>query len=211
MPATPADLFTFLDRIGVVHATIEHPPLFTVEQSRALRGQIPGGHTKNLFLKDKKGVLFLVTALEDAQIALKTLHHRFGSGRFSFGSPDAMRATLGVEPGSVTPFGAINDTGHAVNIVLDRAMLEHASLNYQHDDDHDFPRRPVVLSGGNWSHTPDRAGIGRDITARACAAPKRAKSAAGVAGTSRKLRLQSAGASPFNPRAFRAAGPLGNL
>jgi len=66
----------------------------------ALRGQILGGHTTNLFLKDKKGALFLVTALEDAQIALKTLHHRFGSGRFSFGSPDAMRATLGVEPGS---------------------------------------------------------------------------------------------------------------
>ena len=130
MPASPADLFAFLDRIGVAHNTIEHPPLFTVEQSRALRGQIPGGHTKNLFLKDKKGVLFLVTALEDAQIALKTLHHRFGSGRFSFGPPDAMRATLGVESGSVTPFGAINDTGHAVNIVLDRAMLEHGSLNY---------------------------------------------------------------------------------
>ena len=130
MPATPADLFAFLDRIGVAHNTIEHAPLFTVEQSRALRGQIPGGHTKNLFLKDKKGVLFLVIALEDAQIALKTLHRRFGSGRFSFGSPDAMRATLGVEPGSVTPFGAINDTGHAVNFVLDRAMLEYASLNY---------------------------------------------------------------------------------
>ena len=129
MPATPADLFAFLDRIGVAHRTIEHPPLFTVEQSRALRGQIPGGHTKNLFLKDKKGALFLVTALEDAPIALKTLHHRFGSGRFSFGSPDAMRATLGVEPGSVTPFGALNDTSRAVNIVLDRAMLEHASLN----------------------------------------------------------------------------------
>ncbi|MGA8228797.1 MAG: prolyl-tRNA synthetase associated domain-containing protein, partial [Xanthobacteraceae bacterium] len=63
MPATPADLFAFLDRIGVAHRTIEHPPLFTVEQSRALRGQIPGGHTKNLFLKDKKGALFLVTAL----------------------------------------------------------------------------------------------------------------------------------------------------
>jgi Ala-tRNA(Pro) deacylase len=130
MPATPADLFAFLDRIGVAHQTVEHPPLFTVEQSRALRGQIPGGHTKNLFLKDKKGVFFLVTTLEDAQITLKTLHHQFGSGRFSFGSPDAMRATLGVEPGSVSPFGAINDTGRAVSIVLDSTMLEHTSLNY---------------------------------------------------------------------------------
>ncbi|MGZ3324502.1 MAG: prolyl-tRNA synthetase associated domain-containing protein, partial [Xanthobacteraceae bacterium] len=66
MPATPSDLFAFLDRLGIAHATVTHPSLFTVEQSRALRGTIPGGHTKNLFLKDKKGSLFLVTALEDA-------------------------------------------------------------------------------------------------------------------------------------------------
>ena len=88
MPSTPADLFAFLDRIGVAHRTIEHPPLFTVEQSRALRGQILGGHTKNLFLKDKKGALFLVTALEDAQIALKTLHHRFGNAGGGTGLSD---------------------------------------------------------------------------------------------------------------------------
>src|SRR5262249_1422961 len=130
MPASPADLFAFLDRIGVAHNTIEHPPLFTVEQSRALRGQIPGGHTKNLFLRDKKGVLFLVTTLEDAEITLKRLHHRFGSGRFSFGSPELMRATLGVEPGSLSPFGAINDTSHAVTVVLDSTMMEQATLNY---------------------------------------------------------------------------------
>jgi Ala-tRNA(Pro) deacylase len=129
MGATPAELFAFLDRIGVVHRTVEHAPLFTVEQSRALRGQIAGAHTKNLFLKDKKGALFLVTALEDAPIALKSLHRQFGNGRFSFASPEALRAALGVEPGSVTPFGAINDTAGAVNIVLDRAMLEHATIN----------------------------------------------------------------------------------
>jgi Ala-tRNA(Pro) deacylase len=109
---------------------VEHPPLFTVEQSRALRGQIPGGHTKNLFLKDKKGALFLVTTLEDAQIVLKKLHHQFGSGRFSFGSSEALRATLGVEPGAVSPFGAINDAARAVTVVLDAAMMEHATLNY---------------------------------------------------------------------------------
>src|SRR6516165_210934 len=76
MPATPSDLFAFLDRLGIAHATVTHPPLFTVEQSRQLRGTIPGGHTKNLFLKDKKGALFLVTALEDAMIELKSLHRR---------------------------------------------------------------------------------------------------------------------------------------
>ena len=89
-----------------------HPPLFTVEQSQSLRGSIPGGHTKNLFLRDKKGALFLVTALEDAVIELKSLHRLLGaSGRFSFGSADLMRETLGIEPGAVTPFAAINDTG----------------------------------------------------------------------------------------------------
>src|SRR5215475_10538207 len=109
MPATPDDLFALLDRLGIAHRTVSHPPLFTVEESRALRGQIPGGHTKNLFLRDKRGTLHLVTALEDAAIELKSLHRRLGaSGRFSFGSADLMRATLGVEPGSVTPFGAIN-------------------------------------------------------------------------------------------------------
>src|SRR5262245_51280109 len=111
VPATPGDLFAYLDRLGVAHATVDHPPLFTVEQSQALRGKIPGGHTKNLFLKDKKDALYLVVALEDATIELKSLHRRLGAaGRFSFGSAELMRATLGVEPGSVTPFAAVNDT-----------------------------------------------------------------------------------------------------
>src|SRR4029453_3185513 len=89
MPATPDDLFAFLDSLGIAHKSVRHPPLFTVEQSRALRGQIPGGHTKNLFLKDKKDALFLVVADEEAHIAPKKLHTPSGaSGRFSFGSSD---------------------------------------------------------------------------------------------------------------------------
>jgi Ala-tRNA(Pro) deacylase len=131
MSATPDDLFAFLDRLGIPHQTVTHPALFTVEESRALRGLIPGGHTKNLFLKDKKGVLFLVVALEDAAIELKSLHARLGaSGRFSFGPAEAMQEALGVRPGSVTPFGLINDRGGRVNVVLDRRMMEHALLNY---------------------------------------------------------------------------------
>jgi Ala-tRNA(Pro) deacylase len=131
MPATPADLFNFLDRLGIPHTSVEHAPLFTVEESQALRGQIPGGHTKNLFLKDKKGGLFLIVAQEDARIALGGLHRQLGAaGRFSFGSPELMRETLGVEPGSVTPFAAINDTAGRVSVVLDVAMLRHATLNY---------------------------------------------------------------------------------
>src|SRR2546423_14194715 len=110
MPATPSDLLAFLDQLGIAHRTVTRVPLFTVEQSQALRGSIPGGHTKNLFLKDKKGALFLVTALDNAAIELKSLHRLLGaSGRFSFGSADLMRATLGIEPGAVTPFAAMND------------------------------------------------------------------------------------------------------
>jgi Ala-tRNA(Pro) deacylase len=131
MPASPDDLFAFLDRLGIRHATVRHPALFTVEESRSLRGQIAGGHTKNLFLKDKRGALYLVTALEDAAIELKSLHRQLGaSGRFSFGSAEQMLETLGVEPGSVTPFGVLNDTQGRVTVVLDAAMMAHATLNF---------------------------------------------------------------------------------
>lgn len=131
MPTTPAELFAMLNRLGIAHATVEHPALFTVEQSQTLRGQIPGGHTKNLFLKDKKGALVLVVALEDAAIGLGGLHRRLGaSGRFSFGSPELLREVLGVEPGSVTPFAAVNDTAGRVSVVLDTAMMRNTTLNY---------------------------------------------------------------------------------
>jgi Ala-tRNA(Pro) deacylase len=129
--ATPDQLFATFDRLGIPHRTVSHPPLFTVEESRALRGQIPGGHTKNLFLKDKKGALFLVVALEDAAIELKSLHRRLGaSGRFSFGSADLLRDALGVEPGAVTPYAAMNDNERRVSVVLDTAMMAHATLNF---------------------------------------------------------------------------------
>jgi Ala-tRNA(Pro) deacylase len=130
MPATPDDLFAYLDRLGIAHSTVTHPPLFTVEQSQALRGRIPGGHTKNLFLKDKKGALYLVTAPEDATIELKSLHRLLGaSGRFSFGAAEQMREALGVEPGAVTPFGVMNDTGRRVAVVLDAALMTHDDIN----------------------------------------------------------------------------------
>jgi Ala-tRNA(Pro) deacylase len=130
MAATPDDLFAYLDQLGISHPSVTHPPLFTVEESQALRGQIPGEHSKNLFLRDKKGALFLVVALEDAAIDLKSLHRRLGAGRFSFGSADLMRETLGVEPGAVTPFAALNDREGRVTVVLDQAMLTHDRLNF---------------------------------------------------------------------------------
>jgi Ala-tRNA(Pro) deacylase len=131
MPATPADLFAYLDSLGIAHKTVTHPPVFTVEEGRELRGAVEGGHTKNLFLRDKKGMVFLVVALENAVIELKSLHRQFGAtGRFSFGSPELMRELIGVEPGSVTPFSVINDKTGQVTVVLDAAMMEHAVLNY---------------------------------------------------------------------------------
>jgi Ala-tRNA(Pro) deacylase len=130
MPATPTDLFAFLDRLGIAHTTVTHPPLFTVEESQALRGKIPGGHTKNLFLKAKTGALFLVVALEDARIDLKRLHQRLETGRFSFGSAGLMQEVLGVAPGAVTPFAVVNDVQRTVTVILDAEMMRHELLNY---------------------------------------------------------------------------------
>ena len=131
MPASPDDLYAYLDSLGIAHQTVSHPPVFTVGEARTLRGQVAGGHTKNLFLRDKKGALFLVVAPEDAAIELRSLHRLLGaSGRFSFGSAELMRETLGVEPGSVTPFAVINDKAGRITVVLDAAMMSHEVLNF---------------------------------------------------------------------------------
>lgn len=130
MPMTPEDLFARFASLGLAVKTVEHPPLHTVEESQALRGDLPGGHTKNLFLKDKKGAFYLVVADEQAIIDMKQLHKVLGSARLSFGKPDMLMELLGVIPGSVTPFSIINDTEYRVQIVLDAAMLEHEILNY---------------------------------------------------------------------------------
>jgi Ala-tRNA(Pro) deacylase len=131
MSKTPDELFAALDALGIKHATVKHPPVFTVEQAARLRGQVAGGHTKNLFLRDKKNALYLVVALEDAKLDLKGLHRTLGaSGRFSFGSADLLMEVWGVVPGAVTPFGAINDTEGRVTLVLDSPMMEFETLNY---------------------------------------------------------------------------------
>jgi Ala-tRNA(Pro) deacylase len=131
MPATPDELFAYLDTLGIAHKTVTHPAVFTVEEARDLRGAITGGHTKNLFLRDKKGAVYLVVAPENASIELRALHRLLGaSGRFSFGSAELMHEVLGVAPGSVTPFAAINDKDQRVTIVLDAALMVHETLNF---------------------------------------------------------------------------------
>ena len=130
MPTTSEQLLQYLTDLGINTTTTEHEAVFTVEQARALRGEIPGGHCKNLFLKDKKGVLWLVVCLEEAVIDLKALPALIGAARISFGKADLLGEVLGVEPGSVTPFALINDTTHQVNVVLDRKMMEHDVVSY---------------------------------------------------------------------------------
>jgi Ala-tRNA(Pro) deacylase len=131
MAASPDALFAYLDKLGIAHTTVTHPPVFTVEEGRELRGAIAGGHTKNLFLRDKKGIPYLIVAGEDAAIELRSLHRLLGAtGRFSFGSAELMRELLGVEPGSVTPFAVINDTSRRVTVVLDAAMMAQTVLNF---------------------------------------------------------------------------------
>jgi Ala-tRNA(Pro) deacylase len=127
---TPDQLLTRLAALGIAHRTYTHPPVFTVEEAKELRGILPGGHCKSLFLKDKKAGLWLVVALEEARVDLKALADALGAPRFSFGSADLLAEVLGVRPGSVTPFAAINDTGRRVSVVLQQAMLAHDPLNY---------------------------------------------------------------------------------
>ncbi len=130
MPATRAELFARLDALRIAHRTVEHPPLFTVEESKRLRGDIPGAHTKNLFLKCKKGSLWLLVALESTPIEMKRLHGVIGSGRLSFGRPELLREVLGVEAGSVTPFALINDREQRVSVLLDEAILACDPVNF---------------------------------------------------------------------------------
>ena len=133
-PLTPDQLFARLDRLGIAHRTYHHPPVFTVAEAVALRGRLPGGHCKSLFLKDKKGGLWLVVALEERQIDLKLLAASLAAPRFSFGNAELLYEVLGVKPGSVTPFALANDSGtkgeRRVTVVLDKAMLAHDPLNY---------------------------------------------------------------------------------
>lgn len=126
---SPQQLFDRLHQLGIAHRTVEHPPVFTVEEAKALRGDLPGHHIKNLFLRNKKEEMWLVVALEDRAVDLRRLGERLGAGRLSFGSPDRLKRHLGVEPGSVTPLALINDEPHLVRLALDRALSDGGQVN----------------------------------------------------------------------------------
>lgn len=130
MPATQDDLFARLAALDIGTTTHDHPPLFTVDDSRALRGELPGGHCKSLFLKAKNGSLWLIVALEDTPVDIKGLAKRLGVGTLSFGKPELLWERLGVVPGSVTPFALINDPEQQVSPVLEARMMNMPLLNY---------------------------------------------------------------------------------
>jgi Ala-tRNA(Pro) deacylase len=130
MPASRAALFERFQHLGIETKTLDHAPVFTVDEAKLVHDDLPGGHCKNLFCKDEKGVLWLIVALEDAVINLKAAPAKIGSKRLTFGKPELLMEVLGVEPGSVTPFGLINDTTNRVTVILDEAMMKQAPLNY---------------------------------------------------------------------------------
>jgi Ala-tRNA(Pro) deacylase len=128
-PETTQGLLERLAALEIAQRTVAHPPLFTVAESKALRGQLPGLHIKNLFLRNKKGTMWLVTCLEDREVDLKWLGEALGAGRFSFGSAERLMAYLGVSPGAVTPFAVINDKAGLVAMVLDAALVTDEPVN----------------------------------------------------------------------------------
>lgn len=128
-PITRAELMQRLSELGIRTVTVDHAPVFTVSESETLEREIPGGHTKNLFLKDNKGAMYLVVAASHTAVDLKALARRLGAGRFSFGKPDLLMEVLGVTPGSVTAFAAISDRDHRVSVVVDDRLMQHETVN----------------------------------------------------------------------------------
>lgn len=129
-PLTPEGLFEILKSLKIQHNIYHHPALYTVAEALETEAGIPGAHCRNLFLKDKKGAMFLVTALNETALDLKKLATTLNAGRFSFGSPERLYQYLGVTPGSVCPFAVVNDQGGDVQLVLDARMMQMPLVNY---------------------------------------------------------------------------------
>jgi len=126
-PTEPA-LYALFDELGIAYHTENHRAVFTVEEGADVKARLPGGHSKNLFLKDKAGNYVLVSALGSTVVKLNQLHKRIGTKRLSFGKPDALLDLLGVVPGSVTVFSVLNDTEAKVRLILDKALFEHEAV-----------------------------------------------------------------------------------
>ena len=130
MPATPEELFAYFDLLGIAHSTVSHPPFFTVDEGREWHDKIPGLHCKNLFIKDKKGGIWHVVVPGDKRVDLNALEKSLGAPRFSFAKPEVLWEVEQLTPGSVTPFGLINDTARRVTVILDDEMLQSEWVNF---------------------------------------------------------------------------------
>ena len=130
MPMDSQQLITLLDDLGIAHMTVEHPPLRTVEDSRRLRGNLAGGHVKNLFLKDKKGGYWLLAALEQTTVDLQIAAALLGAPRFSFAKAEELAQLMGIIPGAVSPFAVVNDVDRRVRVALDQPLLDLPLLNF---------------------------------------------------------------------------------
>lgn len=129
-PVSRDALLAWFDALGIAHRTVDHAPVFTVAEGEQIKAEMPGGHTKNLFLKDKKDNLVLVSALQSTEVDLKNLHRKLDCGRFSFGRAELLQEALGVTPGSVTAFALVNDPDKRVRLVLDAALMAHGIVNF---------------------------------------------------------------------------------
>src|SRR5215510_6857080 len=129
LPTSPEQLLARLSVLGISVQNHAHDAVFTVEEAKALRGELHGGHIKNLFLRNKKEEMWLVVVEEDKRVDLKALGEKLNAGKLSFGSPDRLLRYLGVLPGAVTPFGIINDKDRKVKVVLDRDLMGYNPVN----------------------------------------------------------------------------------
>jgi Ala-tRNA(Pro) deacylase len=157
MPASRDELFQRFKDLGITTTTFDHAPVFTVEEARKVHDGLPGGHCKNLFCKDEKGALWLIVCLEDARVDLKAAPAKIGSKRLTFGKPELLMEVLGVEPGSVTPFGLINDTTQRTNVILDAQMMQHDILNYhplKNDASTSIAREDLLTFIKSCGHSP---------------------------------------------------------
>jgi Ala-tRNA(Pro) deacylase len=157
VPLTSDELLAKLDALGIASSTVSHPPLHTVEESKRLRGDLPGGHVKNLFLRDKRNRFWLLVTLEDRSVDLKAVAKQLDAGRFTFANETQLAERLGIAPGAVSPLAAINDVDGAVSVVLDAALLDHDPLNLhplRNDRTTAIASRDLVRFLESCGHTP---------------------------------------------------------
>lgn len=125
------DIYQVLDGLGISYQVTEHEAAFTVEQADRFYGHLEGGHSKNLFLRNKKGSQhYLLVAGSHRPVNLKAIRGLVAESTLSFASPERLLKYLGLTPGSVSPLGLINDPARHVKVLLDAGLMQHERLNF---------------------------------------------------------------------------------